>query len=137
MFEFHGAYSDPLPDFYHSIAEEICKVIPDECKFILVDDATLLSSPQLSHRDLFPFLEHEGAYWGSPPDSETAIEELERLLWAGARYIVFCEPSFWWLDYYNEFESYLRSHYHCVSEGQKLILFDLTQQCAGDGKRHK
>jgi len=133
VFEFHGGYSDPLRDFYRTIAEEICSQIPAECKFILVDDGTLLTSNQLSHRDLFPFLEHEGAYWGPPSDSITAIEELERLRRRGARYIVFCEPSFWWLDYYKEFENYLRSHYRCVSDCQQMILFDLTQQYADPG----
>jgi len=137
VFEFHGSFSDPLPDFYHSMAEEICKVIPADCKFILVDDAALLTSPKLSHRDLFPFLEHEGAFWGPPPDSETAIKELERLRRRGASFIVFCEPTFWWLEHYKEFESYLRSHYHCASEDQILIVFDLTQPCLDGGKRHK
>ncbi len=60
-------------------------------------------------RRFLPFLEKQGAYWGSPPDDTTAIVELERMRQGEARFIAFAWPAFWWLDHYGKFQEYLRS----------------------------
>jgi SAM-dependent methyltransferase len=94
---------------------------------------TLIIVDQDNFRPLFaagcrilPFLEMNGAYWGPPSDSDTAIRELKRLRESGAAYIAFAWPAFWWLDYYTEFRDYLRSTFPCVLENSQLITFDLT-----------
>ncbi len=45
------------------------------------------------------FLERDGHYWGTPPDDETAIGELERVRRSGIRFVIFAWPAFWWLDH--------------------------------------
>ncbi|HEX9422757.1 MAG TPA: glycosyltransferase [Pyrinomonadaceae bacterium] len=106
--------------------EEIAAVIPEQSAFILVDDAQWGTGKYVVGRRAIPFLECDGKYWGPPPDSAIAIEELGRLRSHGAEFIVFAWPSFWWLDFYSELHTYLQSHCRCVSKNDRLIAFKLS-----------
>jgi hypothetical protein len=89
--------------WFHRIAQavaEIAAIVPvDDC-LILVDEDQWTVGPELLGRRVLPFLERDGQYWGAPPDDATAVAELERLRRAGAAFIAFAWPSFWWLDHY-------------------------------------
>jgi hypothetical protein len=74
-----------------------------------------------------PFLEHDGQYWGPPPDDATALREFERLRQAGAAFLAVAWPAFWWLDYYTDFHRHLRGRYRCLLENDRLIVFDLQR----------
>jgi hypothetical protein len=76
-------------------------------------------------RQLLPFPEREGRYWGAPPDSDTAIAELQRMRKEGARFIAILWPAFWWLDYYHGFRDFLDRHFVRVAGNSRLIAFDL------------
>jgi succinoglycan biosynthesis protein ExoV len=104
--------------------KQIDSIVGPEDPVIFVDGGEWAS--QLSSgRKLIPFLERDGQYWGPPPDSGTAILELERLRAMGARFIIFAEPAFWWLDYYAELGAHLRSTYRQVLKDDRLIAFSL------------
>jgi hypothetical protein len=90
--------------------EEIAAVVPSGATLILVDEDRWGGGQALGGRRTLPFLERDGVYWGLPPDSATAISELERLRSLGAQYLVFMRPSFWWLDYYDDFRDHLRRY---------------------------
>jgi Glycosyl transferase family 2 len=94
----------------------------DTC--ILVDDDRLRSELAVG-RHVFPFLERDGQYWGPPPDDDTAIRELQRLRQAGARYLVFAWPAFWWLEHYQGLHRYVQSQFARVLENEQLVIFDL------------
>jgi hypothetical protein len=104
--------------------QDIARLIPLQDAFILVDQAQL-GDVIAAGRRMIPFLEHNGHYWGPPPDDLTAIRELERLRQAGAQFIAFAWPGFWWLEYYAAFHRYLRSQFSCVLDNDHLIVFDL------------
>jgi hypothetical protein len=106
-------------------AMEIAAVIPAGDTFILVDEVQWKANEVAKGRHALPFLERDGQYWGSPPDDETAVRELERLHAAGATFIVFAEPAFWWLDFYKELHNYLHTTYHCVLKSERMVVFDL------------
>ena len=111
----------------HEAGKGIDSVVSAQDAVIFVDDGQWTN--QLSSgRRLVPFLERGGQYWGLPSDSETAIQELERLRAEGARFIIFAQPAFWWLDFYAEFVAYLRSCYSLVLSDDRLIAFSLSQQ---------
>ena len=90
--------------------QEVAAVIPPGATLILVDEERWGGGQALRGRRTLPFLERDGRYWGLPPDSETAIRELERLRSLGAQYLVFMRPSFWWLDYYVDFRDHVRRY---------------------------
>jgi FkbM family methyltransferase len=91
--------------------------------FVLADDDQLRAFLTVGGHAL-AFREHEGQYWGPPTDDADAIGEIERLRTAGARYLVFAWPAFWWLEHYREFAGYLRSRSSCRWESERLIVFD-------------
>jgi glycosyltransferase involved in cell wall biosynthesis len=94
--------------------------------FILVDEVGL--DPDVFARwEIIPFPERDGNYSGPPPDDATAISELNRLRIEGADFIVFVWATFWWLDYYSEFNRHLRSKFRCVVENDRLVVFDLRR----------
>jgi succinoglycan biosynthesis protein ExoV len=108
----------------HEAGKGIDSVVPPEDLVIFVDEDQWRN--QLSSgRRLVPFLEREGQYWGPPADSETAIQELDRLRGVGARFIIFAQPAFWWLEYYARLTGHLRSHFPCSLENEQLVVFDL------------
>jgi predicted O-methyltransferase YrrM len=75
-----------------------------------------------------PFLEHEGQYWGAPPDDGTALRELERLRGLGANYFVLGWPAFWWADCYPEFYRYLKTNYRRVLQNDRVVIFSLKPE---------
>jgi hypothetical protein len=102
---------------------ELNRLIPRGSNVILVDHARI--GPEvLEGRDVTPFLERNGEYWGCPADSTVAVDEFKRLREVGARYVVFAWPAHWWLDYYSDFDVYLRSHFHCILQNERVIVFD-------------
>jgi hypothetical protein len=103
--------------------EEIMQFIAPTEAFILVDDEQIRSD--LPHRRSIPFLEKDGQYWGPPPNDETAIREVERLRKAGAKYIVFTWPTFWWIQYYVGFYKHITATYRCVLKNDRLEIFAL------------
>jgi len=103
--------------------EGLIKLIPRSAPFILVDEEQLRSD--LPHARAIPFLERNGEYWGPPADDATAIRELERLRRAGARFIAFAWPAFWWLDHYSRFGAHLSKKARCVLKDDKLAVFAL------------
>ena len=57
----------------------------------------------------------QGLYSGEHPrDSSEAIAALETQRKLGARYLLFPQTSFWWLDSYPEFRDYLATHYQRI-----------------------
>ena len=57
----------------------------------------------------------QGQYSGEHPRDSS---ETQRKL--GARYLLFPQTSFWWLDSYPEFKDYLATHY------QRILQWDDT-----------
>jgi hypothetical protein len=103
-------------------------LMPPGNAFILVDEDKWDTAETIAGRRRLPFLEHDGEYWGKPANDETAIRELERLRQAGASFMVFGRPAFWWLDYYAGLHRHLRARFRCVLENDRLVVFDL-QSC--------
>jgi hypothetical protein len=108
---------------------QLRELMPPGTTFILVDEDQWADrwggSEVLSGRRAFPFLERNGQYWGPPADDATAVSELKRLRQAGADYIAFAWPAFWWLDHYMGLNRHLRSNFTCVLEDDLLVVFDL------------
>ena len=131
-----GFLEVPLPDapfpraneWMHLLmqaAQEVAQIVPAGETFILVDEQGFGSDFARGRRPV-PFLERGGEYWGAPSDSETAISELERLrVEAGARFIVFGWPAFWWLEHYAGLHAHLRSNFRRALENERLVIFDL------------
>jgi hypothetical protein len=98
--------------------------VPAGETLVLVDDGQLDRS-YFPHHVVLPFLERSGRHWGPPADDATAIAELQRMRQAGASYLAFAWPAFWWLEYYREFAQHVRAQFRCMLENDCLIVFDL------------
>ena len=128
-FVFVGRRKAEAIDVRKEIAETIAPTQPG-APFILVDEAQW-AIEEIDGRLAIPFLEKNGEYWGAPNDDEEAIRELNRLAQAGAAFVVFGAPAFWWLDYYSALSEYLRSKFTCVLENERLVIFDLRSAVLG------
>jgi O-methyltransferase len=106
---------------------EIAALVPPGETFILVDEQQL-DTESIDGRHALPFLEKEGHCWGSPKDDAMAIRELERMRRAGASFLIFAWPAFWWLEHYAGFHRYLRRKFRCLLENECLIAFDLRRE---------
>lgn len=107
--------------------QDIQSLIPLGNKYILVNEDKW-DDNELVFKHSIPFLEKDGQYWGPPPDDSTAIRELERLHQSGAKFIVFGEPSFWWLEHYKEWHQYLCTNFPCILKNDRLLIFKLCKQ---------
>jgi SAM-dependent methyltransferase len=114
----------------HAVRGDIASLVRDGGTLVLVDGDDLRTEVTGAAQHVLPFLEHDGHYWGPPPDDATAIAELERLRARGATCIAFARPAFWWLAYYSGFERHLRHRYQCVLENDRLVAFDLRRSTA-------
>jgi glycosyltransferase involved in cell wall biosynthesis len=113
--------------------EEVESLVPAGAALILVDENQWGGKTFLPDRNVIPFPEHNGEYWGPPADDDTAIAELERLRLEGADFIVFASGAFWWLDYYAGFARHLKSQYHQVNTSDSIIAFNLSEPAAPAG----
>ena len=107
-----------------SPVQTISSLVPREHSFILVDEEQW-ADEVFTDRRAIPFLERDGEYWGPPADDKTAIRELDRLRRAGASFMVFARPAFWWLEYYSGLHRHLRLNFRCVLKDERLVVFDL------------
>jgi hypothetical protein len=103
---------------------ELSAIIPPTARFILVDEAQSGLMADAGGRAI-PFVEHDGQYWGMPPDDQAAVAEVERQRQAGAAFIVFAAPALWAMTHYCGLLAHLRSRYRCVLENDRLTVFDL------------
>ena len=107
--------------------QELSDAIPAGSRYILVDEEAL-GRDFVPDRPAFPYLERDGQYWGPPADDETAVREVERLRQAGARYMAFAWPAFWWLDHYAGLSRHLHAHFPQVLKNERVAVFDLQQR---------
>jgi hypothetical protein len=103
---------------------DLRSVIPSGSRFTLADEEQWGLGPALEDRPCLPFTERDGRYWGPPADDAEAIREVERLLHAGTRYLVFGWPCFWWLRHYTGLHRRLRT-YRCLLENDRLVVWTL------------
>jgi hypothetical protein len=106
---------------------ELAAVIPADTPYILADEGKWETRDLALPGRRIPFPEERGQYPGNPPDDETAVREFERLR-RRAGFMAFGWPAFWYLDYYAGFGRHLRSHFDCVLDNERLIVFDLRQR---------
>jgi SAM-dependent methyltransferase len=104
---------------------DLAGIIPRGSTFILVDDAQWGGLTELNGSRIIPFLEKNGRYWGPPDSDATAWKELARLRGAGAHYLIFAWPSFWWLNHYREFHRQLRTTFRILMENERVVVFTL------------
>jgi hypothetical protein len=103
---------------------DIESLLPEEVTFLLVDEGEFIRKG-FPRRKAIGFLEREGQYGELPVDDAEAIRELETRRQQGATFLVILWPAFWWLEYYKEWDQYIRSRFHCVKENKRIIVFDL------------
>jgi O-antigen biosynthesis protein len=74
----------------------------------------------------FPRTER-GAYAGSyPADAAAAISHLQDVQAAGAQFLAFPAPAFWWLEHYAELAQYLeRNHREFLRDEETCLVYEL------------
>ncbi len=110
----------------HLATSDLERHFSPAARIILVDQDELRDLVRGS-RHILPFLERDGGYFANPADDETAIQELQRMRAAGAEFLVFAWPAFWWFDCYPKFCQWVREQYECVLQNERLIAFDLRR----------
>jgi glycosyltransferase involved in cell wall biosynthesis len=104
---------------------ELEAIVPDGDVLILVDEDQWAMPDVVRGRRRLPFPERDGQYWGRPADDAAAIRELARLRSAGAHFIAFAWPAFWWLDHYRAFARHLVERYGEPRGSELVRVFDL------------
>jgi len=110
-----------------SVQEHVRNVVPAGASVLVVsrgdEDLVDLGDRSAGH---FP-QDEEGQYLGYyPSDSESAINMLEGMRAAGAQYLVFPSPAFWWLNFYGGLRRHLQDNYHLISAHRDCLVFALV-----------
>jgi hypothetical protein len=95
---------------------------------------------ELPERRGWHFPQDEGGQYAGfhPADGDAAVRDLQRLRHLGAQFIVFPEPSYWWLDYYESLTKHL-DQYRKVWADCRCIVYDLRTETSAATKplRHR
>jgi inositol phosphorylceramide mannosyltransferase catalytic subunit len=105
------------------VREDIEPVVPPGAVFVLVDKGRGVATS--GGRRSIPFPERDGKWNGYPANDEAAVAELERLRSAGAQFIVFPAPMFFWLDLYPALTSHLQNTARHVVSNDRAQIFQL------------
>jgi hypothetical protein len=107
---------------------------PPGSRIIVVSkgDDALLRFEQGREASHFPQNQH-GTYAGHhPAHSEAAIEHLEKQRSGGGEFLVFPATTYWWLSYYSDFGSHLRTNYTAIfHDEESCAIFDLRKPPQG------
>lgn len=104
---------------------QISTAVPGGDTLILVNEGQWEPYEFGADLNSVPFLERGGAYWGAPPDDETAVRELERMRGEGARHIAFVWTTMWWLEHYRGMARHLHNRYRRTLRTDDAIVFEL------------
>jgi hypothetical protein len=113
--------------FVDEVRDVVRSVLPDDASVLVIssgDDELLnLGLKRALH---FPQGD-DGGYSGfHPADSADAIVRLEKLLRAGAEFLVIPETEFWWLDHYSDFRRHLDAvHRLVLHQAHVCMLYEL------------
>ena len=103
----------------------IAAAVPARAAMLLVDDQQF--GPGVAgDRTVLPFPERDGQFAGPPADDAHAIDELERQRRAGAGWMVFLSPAFWWLDHYAGLRRYLSEQFPCAHRDEHIVVYRLA-----------
>jgi GT2 family glycosyltransferase len=126
-----GSLERPLP--YQGLVERVREIVED----VTPNDASVLvcskgDNALVSFRGRnglhFPQTS-TGVYAGHyPADDDEAIAHVEELRQAGAAYLVFPSPSFWWLDHYGVLSRYLERHFRRVWSDSHCVVYTLKRR---------
>ncbi len=117
---------DPYTHWRDQIEQQVAALVPIGETVIFVDLYQLSIGNTMAGRRRLPFLEKDGQDWGPPPDDQTALTELDRMRRAGARFIGFAWPTYWWFEHYPRFTAHLRSIGRALHEDSRMTLFQLA-----------
>lgn len=106
------------------VSEDIEPAIPPGSLFILVAKGQELDVG--GGRRYLPFPERNGVWGGYPADDNAALAELERLRLAGARFIVFPAPMFFWLDLYPGLKHVLQAKGRALVAHDRALIYELS-----------
>jgi hypothetical protein len=121
-------YGDDFPTAATAVAwrEAVCAHVPAAVTIAVVSkgDESLL---KLGDRRTYHFpADATGRYAGyHPADSAEAIAQLEAARAKGAGALVFPRPSFWWLEYYTEFQEYLNRRCRRIWSDETCRIYQL------------
>jgi SAM-dependent methyltransferase len=106
------------------LAIDIATVTRPGETIVLVDEDQF-GELYLPGRDVRPFIERRGVYFGPPSDDAQAIEEVQRMIREGAMHLAVGWPAFWSLKYYNEFAQYLDNTHFTILKNDRVIMYRL------------
>jgi SAM-dependent methyltransferase len=106
------------------LAIDIATVTRPSDSVVLVDEDQF-GELYLPGRDVRPFIERHGAYFGPPGHDAEAIEEIQRMIREGAMHLAVGWPAFWWLKYYNEFARYLDENHYTILKNERVVMYRL------------
>jgi hypothetical protein len=117
---------DPFAELLTRVSDQLVAILPEGTRYILADEGQWAAALKIAGRENTPFTEQNGEYWGPPEDDRAAIAELHRQRDAGARFLVFGAPAFWYFDHYAGFSRYVVERFSCLLRNERIIVFDLT-----------
>jgi GT2 family glycosyltransferase len=125
----------PYQECIRRIREIVRRALPSDAIVVVTTkgDEDLLD---LYGREAWHFPQAmDGSYPGSyPTDGTAAIAHLETLRARGACYLLFPEPSLWWLESYPKFARHLEYHYPVVFRDESTcVIFQLEKVAEVDG----
>jgi len=116
------------------LREIVRRMLPRDASVLVVSrgDGSLLDlyGRRAGH---FPQLADGGHAGFHPYDGTAVVAHLEALRSAGAEYLVFPQPSLWWLESYPKFTRHLHRRYQVVvNDPERYVIFALARQAALD-----
>jgi O-methyltransferase len=103
-------------------AQDIVTQVPAGGTFILVDYGWL-GEKTPPDRLVVPLFGSSRQH--SRPGDNVVLQAVERGRQAGAGFLVFAWPTFWWIDQRSALARSLRSRYRCLLENERVVVFSL------------
>lgn len=103
-------------------AQDIAALVPPGARFVLVDHGWL-DEHTPGGRLVVPLIGSSRQH--SRLGNTAVVQQVDQQRQAGATFLVFAWPAFWWIDRDSALGRELRARFPCLMENQRVVVFDL------------
>ena len=113
----------PWVEWRRQVIELLSATVSPDANLVVSDNRELGVEEELAPRNVTPFTEHHGEFWGPPANDQTAVEELRKYIGRPNTDFAVAWPAFWQFDQFPNWSDMLRKHFRLLVDHKVVKIY--------------